>query len=210
MHYYRFHIGDFRAGTVQLTQIERWVYRDLLDVLYDTEKPLPLDIDAVCVTVGARSREHREAVQVVLKAKFERTEDGYTHQRVLTELAAYQSKAQRAKDANRIRWASKTNLKSDTNQKPAKNTGESVPEGFPEFWDAYGKKTGKANAIKVWKRLRPDDQTVEQIVQAAHGVAQNTELKFRKDPERWLKGRHWEDELVERGTGTHGIDPRLL
>ena len=43
MHHYPFHIGDFRAGCIHMTKLERWMYRDLLDVVYDTERPLPAD-----------------------------------------------------------------------------------------------------------------------------------------------------------------------
>jgi hypothetical protein len=36
---------------------------DLLDVYYDTEKPLPADLDAVCYSVGAKSDEGRRIVK---------------------------------------------------------------------------------------------------------------------------------------------------
>ncbi|SKC81464.1 Protein of unknown function [Burkholderia sp. CF099] len=63
MNYYPHHIGDFRSGTVNISRLERWRYRDLLDVYYDTEKPLPADLDAVCYSVGANSDEGRRIVE---------------------------------------------------------------------------------------------------------------------------------------------------
>lgn len=156
MHYYQFHIGDYRAGTVHLTQIERWVYRDLLDCLYDTEEPLPLDVDKVCMMVGARSDEHKDAVKVVLFAKFKETEQGYTNSRFEEELDKYRSKAQRAIDANKKRWGYKNDLKSDVksdadqiatnNQEPITNnhskaaTGVAKPDGVSkELWSEFNK-----------------------------------------------------------------------
>ena len=113
MHHYPFHIGDFRAGSVHLTKLERWIYRDLLDCCYDTEKPLPLDHQAVCRMVGARSAEEKDAVDIVLEEKFERTEDGYFHARVVAELEKYRGKATSAKNANKARWGLKSDVKSD-------------------------------------------------------------------------------------------------
>jgi uncharacterized protein YdaU (DUF1376 family) len=69
------------------------------------------------------------------------------------------------------------------------------PRGFDRFWIAYGKKVGKQNAIKVWKSIKADDDTIETIISKAALHASVKEVRYRKDPERWLKGRHWEDDL---------------
>lgn len=90
MHYYQFHISDFRAGTVHLSRLERWIYRDLLDVYYDTEKPLPLAVEQVCRLVSARTEEEVDAVRYVLAEKFCAKEDGHHHERCEKEFAKYQ------------------------------------------------------------------------------------------------------------------------
>ena len=73
---------------------------------------------------------------------------------------------------------------------------QTIPDGFESFWDAYGKKKGKQNAINQWKRIKPDAELAELITKKAKAYADFwREVKFRKDPERWLHGRHWEDEL---------------
>jgi hypothetical protein len=43
MHYYQFHIGDYRSATAHLTNEEDLAYRRLLDMYYDTEVPIPND-----------------------------------------------------------------------------------------------------------------------------------------------------------------------
>ena len=43
MKHYPHHIRDFNQATRHLTRIERSVYRDLMDLYYDTELPLMLD-----------------------------------------------------------------------------------------------------------------------------------------------------------------------
>jgi hypothetical protein len=71
------------------------------------------------------------------------------------------------------------------------------PEGFDLFWDAYNKKTGKPNSIKEWKKINPDEQLLQIIIAKAKAdKAAKPDDKFRKDPERWLKGQHWLDEII--------------
>lgn len=89
------------------------------------------------------------------------------------------------------------NLVSDCHQDDSPETEtETDISSFEIFWDAYGKKKGKAASIAQWKKINPDDDLAKAIIQSAKDVAESTEVKFRKDPERWLKGRHWEDEIV--------------
>lgn len=76
------------------------------------------------------------------------------------------------------------------------SASKQADEGFALFWDAYGKKTGKQNAISQWKKIRPDAELLNVILQAAKVYAGSNEPKFRKDPERWLKERRWEDEAI--------------
>jgi uncharacterized protein YdaU (DUF1376 family) len=98
VNHYPHHIGDFRSGTVNMTRVERWIYRDLLDVYYDKEQPLPLDLEVVCREVGVRSDEERGIVADILKYKFVRTDAGYEHERCESVIADYRLKADIAKE----------------------------------------------------------------------------------------------------------------
>lgn len=74
---------------------------------------------------------------------------------------------------------------------------ESVPVGtmFEDFWNAYGKKTGRKNAVTKWNKINPDNELEKAILAAATVYAAATpEPRFRKDPERWLNEKRWEDE----------------
>ena len=79
MNYYPFHIGDFRSGTVNMSRQARWIYRDLLDIYYDTEQPLSLDLDVLCDQLGVESDEERRIVERLLRFKFTKGDDGYSH-----------------------------------------------------------------------------------------------------------------------------------
>lgn len=91
MKHYPHHIGDFDKATRHLTRIERSIYRDLLDMYYDTEYQIPLDIDSVCRKIIARSNEESTAVQQVLNEFFIKTEHGWYHERCESEIAAYRA-----------------------------------------------------------------------------------------------------------------------
>lgn len=81
MNYYEFHIGDFNAATRHLTRIERSIYRDMIDMYYDTESPLPLDLKILNRKIMARSEEEQEAVLAILDEFFIKTESGYFNSR---------------------------------------------------------------------------------------------------------------------------------
>lgn len=91
MYYYSHNIGDFDRATRHLTRIERSIYRDLLDVYYDTEKPLTLDRAALCRKIIARSDEEVTAVEQVLNEFFTETATGWFHSRCEEEIAAYRA-----------------------------------------------------------------------------------------------------------------------
>lgn len=97
MNYYPHHIGDFRSGTVNMSRHARWIYRDMLDTYYDQERPLPLDLDALCDSIGVESEEERRIVERHLRFKFVKTDAGYVHERCEKEIAAYHQKASTAR-----------------------------------------------------------------------------------------------------------------
>ena len=97
MHYYKFNISDFRAGTHAMSELARWVYRDMLDIYYDTECPLPLDTEALFEAMGAESAERKAVIARVLKSKFTKTAKGYEHEVCAAVIADYHANAARAK-----------------------------------------------------------------------------------------------------------------
>ena len=83
------------------------------------------------------------------------------------------------------------------------NNSSAIPIGFAEFWNAYEKKVGKPNAIKEWKKISPSDDQAKEIVEAAKELClSRPDPSYRKDPERWLKARGWEDELPAAPNGS--------
>lgn len=90
MKYYQHHIGDFDRATRHLTRLERSVYRDLIELYYDTEQPLTLDRAALCRKIIARSNDESTAVEQVLNEFFTETPTGWYHERCESEIEKYQ------------------------------------------------------------------------------------------------------------------------
>ncbi len=77
MHFYRFHIGDYKSATAHLSNEEDLAYRRLLDMYYDTEKPIPLETD----WVARRIRVGSEVVVTVLQDMFVEKKNVWIHDR---------------------------------------------------------------------------------------------------------------------------------
>jgi len=100
MYYYQFHIGDYRSATSHLSNEEDLAYRRLLDMYYDTEKPIPLDV----AWVSKRIKIAPMIVKDVLNDMFKQTEDGFIQSRCDREIATYQGFSTAGKLGAAIRW----------------------------------------------------------------------------------------------------------
>lgn len=164
MNYYPHHIGDFDRATRHLTRLERSIYRDLMDVYYDTEQVLTLDQPALCRKIIARSPDEVAAVTLVLNDFFVETPAGWFHDRCEEELATYRknnsqksqagkasaaARAERRQQAiNGISTAVPTAVARQSNGTPTNQEPEPEPE--PEL------EPKKARSTASGSRL-PDD-----------------------------------------------------
>lgn len=125
MNYYPHHIGDFNSATRHLTRTERSIYRDLIDLYYDTEAPLVADMAKLCRLVLAHSEEERTAVEQVLNEFFTETEQGWSHARCDIEISKYHGNKE-AKSA-----AGKASAAKRTAKSPSKPIISSTPDEQP-------------------------------------------------------------------------------
>ena len=85
MHYYQFHIGDYKSHTHHLTVIEDIAYRRLLDHYYLHESPIKQRDIARQIVM----REHEQEVLSVLNEFFVSTEQGFINPRADAEIKNY-------------------------------------------------------------------------------------------------------------------------
>lgn len=100
MHYYNFHIGDYKSHTHHLSLIEDLAYRRLLDLYYLTEKPIIGDQAARLIGM----REHGHEVLCILLEFFEETPQGFISKRADAEIASYKAMSEGGKKGAEKRW----------------------------------------------------------------------------------------------------------
>jgi len=100
MHYYQFHIGDYKSHTHHLSLLEDLAYRRLLDFYFLHEKPIKHR--DVARQIGMR--EHEEDVMTVLNEFFISTEDGFVSPRADKEIKQYKEFAEAGKRGAAKRW----------------------------------------------------------------------------------------------------------
>ena len=105
MNYFEKHIGDYIRDTVSLTMLEDGAYNRLIDQVYQSEKPLPLDRKLIYRLARAISLAERKAVDFVVGTFFRETEDGFVQKRIQSEIERYQEKQRKAKASAEARWS---------------------------------------------------------------------------------------------------------
>jgi len=104
MHYYQWHIGDYRRDTSHLTMLEHGAYRQLLDSYYLTESPLPSEECDFMRSHCSRSADEIQAVRNGLKDFFTLTDKGWVHHRCEKELKGLYDKSESARASANLRW----------------------------------------------------------------------------------------------------------
>ena len=95
MHYYQFNIGDYAKATRHLSNTEDLAYRRLIELYYDTERPLINDVVKLSRLINMK--DNKEEIQTVLEDFFIESEDGFKQNRIDSEIASYHSKAESAR-----------------------------------------------------------------------------------------------------------------
>lgn len=102
VNHYPHHIGDYAKDTRHLTLMQHGAYRLLMDHVYATEKPLPVDKSQLHLICGAKTRAERAAVDYVAGAFFPQG----MNKRAGEEIVKYQDKSRKARESSTVRWHS--------------------------------------------------------------------------------------------------------
>ena len=115
----------------------------------------------------------------------------------INDLSVEKSDSRRTQDRPKTDSSQQKRREEKRREENKKNRSSKMTDPlFEEFWDAYSKKVGKQNAVKEWQKVSPDSELAALMIEQAKAtVIAKPDQKYRKDPERWIKGRHWEDDL---------------
>jgi uncharacterized protein YdaU (DUF1376 family) len=100
MHYYQFHIGDYKSHTHHLSLMEDLAYRRLLDHYYLHEASIKQR--DIARQIGMR--DHEQEVLTVLNEFFISAEDGFIHPRADAEISKFKEFAEAGKRGAAKRW----------------------------------------------------------------------------------------------------------
>lgn len=101
MHYYQFHIGDYKSHTHHLSHYEDLAYRRLLDFYFLHEQPIKHR--DIARQIGMR--DHEEDVMTVLNEFFISTPEGFVNPRADKEIKQYKEFAEAGKRGAAKRWS---------------------------------------------------------------------------------------------------------
>lgn len=68
-------------------------------------------------------------------------------------------------------------------------------EEFEKFWNLYDKKRGKEKAFYYWQKLTDEEKA--KVFEHVPKYVKSTEKQFRKDPERYLRYKTFNDEVID-------------
>lgn len=145
MHYFQFEIKEWVSNTAHLSLEEEAIYLRLVNFYYDSEKPIPSDIEMI-------SRKLRIAniqmTYAILHEFFTECESGFIHERCDLEIAKYHAKSEQASKAGKASAERRFNTRSTPvqpiinqesliiNHKPIKNIAP--PKGVDvSLWNDY-------------------------------------------------------------------------
>ena len=155
MHYYQFHIGDYKSHTHHLSLMEDLAYRRLLDFYFLHEQPIKHR--DIARQIGMR--EHEEDVMTVLNEFFISTADGFVSPRADKEIKQYKEFSEAGKRGAAKRWSTPPNGEAisppnatpiaTNNHKPITNNQEKKTLGkrlasdfsFPKEWEDFCQQT---------------------------------------------------------------------
>ena len=116
MHYYQFHIGDYKSHTHHLTPMEDLAFRRLLDHYYLHE--VPIKQRDIARQIGLK--EFEQEVLSILEEFFLSTPEGFINPRADIEINKYKEFSIAGKKGAEIRWSKAGNREanSPTNATP--------------------------------------------------------------------------------------------
>ena len=99
---------------------------------------------------------------------------------------------------------SESNPNPNTNPNPthARAREEAQDDRFDIFWNEYPRRVSRKDAVKAWKKLKPDGDLFEVIMENLRKQKNSDDWK-RDDGQyipyasKWLNGRRWEDEVKQ-------------
>ena len=233
MHYYKFNISDWALHTAHLNLYEEAIYFRLINFYYDTEKPIPLDLEKLSRRLRV---EHSTGDLItVIDEFFEQTEGGYIHKRCEQILKEYRKtikknrvngakggrprkdKSSQAseKEPSGLSMGTQTKPNHNPNQELVTNNQEPITilkdefdVLFESYWLAGMKKVNKKKAkslfISIIKNQDDPNMFTHNLIQDVSKRLRSNQMGFAEmHPTTYLNGERWTDEIRDASNGQY-------
>lgn len=223
MHYYQFNIKDYSFATIRMSLMEDLAFRRMLDLFYESEKPLPFELKRVAKLIGMP--DHQEEIRDVLNEFWQETESGWVNSRANEEITKYQSKADAARVNGKKGGRPKTQKEpektqlvnldnpeksgSKANHKPITNNHKPIikdlsviTDGFDHWWNLYpvSRRKNKKGCLAKFKAKckNLNDDQVEALVNKISldiqkRINEVDDVKFMPATEPYVNQERWTD-----------------
>ena len=77
-----------------------------------------------------------------------------------------------------------------------KKRDEGYSDDFLEFWKLYNMSINKSKTFTLWKKKNFSEEELKEVMKKVKLYVDNTEKRFRKHPERYVRDSVWNDEVI--------------
>ncbi len=199
--YMKLYVGDYLADTGHLTCQEHGAYILLIMAYWQNGGPLENDEKLLRRYTRTTPKEFQKVSKNVLKM-FQVRDGLIVHKRIDLELSKRAQVSSASRDSANARWcernANAMRTQCERNATPIVHSPYSkdkdiktIPQTFEDFWQAYPRKVGKADATKKYKAILKagiDHETIMSRLKAYQSQieAQHTEAQYIRHPARFL------------------------
>ena len=179
MHYYQFNIGDYAKSTKYLTNDQDLAYRRLLDICYDTEKPLPKNLPEIAELIGFL-KNPRDS-DFVVKKYFKLTKSGYVQKRVQREIVNYRAKSDAARANGKLggRPKGKPKITQSVNLANPEQTGlKANQEPITNNHKPINRESGARPKTFISECYEPKNETIIHLKRNGHKKLNPDELQI--------------------------------
>lgn len=161
MRFYPHHIGDYRSATAYLSNEEDICYRRLLEIYYDTERPITPDTRLL----SRQTRVSQAVVEDILQEFFTLI-DGFWHNgRADGEISRWYSKSASAKANIEKRWEKNKNntdvLRTNNKRNTESYQHDTTQDPRPKTKEKPKVKSVGASATRLPADWKPSDEEID-------------------------------------------------
>jgi hypothetical protein len=175
-------------------------YWAIIEDLYNNANALRLDYDGIAFDLRITIEQAKSIINDF--DLFVIDGEQFGSMSVERRLNERNEKSIKASQSASLRWQKN---KQDANALPTQSDSNAIKEKkgkeikekeilFESFWNLYDKKVERKNCLNKFIKL--PIETINKIIEVVPNYVKSTpDIKFRKNPETWINGECWNDEI---------------